>query len=248
LKAFDAGDFELAFTRQVHSAKVVRARRKRGILEYSACGPAPEQVWSAANLEADALVTNECGLLLAIRTADCLPILVADPQRGAIAAIHAGWRGALGGIVENTVREMKRTFDSAPRDLLVALGPSIRACCYVVGREVVDAFCGRFTRAEKFFCEQLKEPPAQSMLPSLSVERPTGDAPANPSWRLDLVAAALDQLERAGVPRSQIQVSDLCTSCRTDLFFSYRKEGAATGRMLAVMGRRTDSGPGAYLR
>jgi polyphenol oxidase len=245
LKDLHPGDFDVASVRQVHSADVVCVRRKTGRLEYSALGPAGEQASSFHRLPADALMTNESGVLLAIRTADCLPVLMADTRGRVVAAIHAGWRGALKGIIGKTVGEMQRVFRCAPEELVVALGPSIRSCCYVVGQEVVDAFCREFNRAEKkFFREGTKETAAGS-IPAAGLGSPARTDPsAHSPSHLDLVAVALDQLASAGVPSSHIEVSDLCTACRADLFYSYRKEGVATGRMLAVLGMRQDSASG----
>jgi polyphenol oxidase len=230
LNALHAECFEPASVRQVHSAKIVQVSRSGGTVTYHDSVYPDRQLSGERKPEADALMTADCGVLLTIRTADCLPVLIADPRRRAIAAVHAGWRGALERIVAKTVREMRRAFDSAPPDLVVALGPSIRACCYVVGPEVVDAFCSRFDRGPKFFRNPLEQVPPCSGSPAAAQV-----FPGSPSY-LNLVAVALDQLESAGVHSSQIEVADSCTACRTDLFFSYRKEGAATGRMLAVIG------------
>jgi polyphenol oxidase len=236
LKVLHAEHFEVASVHQIHSANVAQVTRKEGTLVYK-CGPLNGQLASAEPPAADALITSQSGVLLSIRTADCLPILITDARRGAIAAVHAGWRGALESVVEKAVYAMHRAFHSEPRDLFVALGPSIRACCYVVGTEVVDAFCSRFTRGPQFFHalpRLVTAPPG----PPSSVQ--AVETNVSPSSHLDLVAVALDQLERSCVPTSQVEVADFCTSCRTDLFFSHRREGAAAGRMLAVIGIRGD--------
>lgn len=224
-RALGVEGFLLADLQQVHSARAVRATRAGGAVGYCmdgatgpfAAGESPP-TWptaqSAPRPEADALVTDDPGLLLAIRTADCLPILIADPERRAVAAIHAGWRGTLAGVTEAAVAEMVRGFGSKPANLVAALGPSIRPCCYEVGPEVEEAFHQRSPENDKFFL------------------RPSPGARA----RLDLVAAAEAALRRSGVPPSQIHTSDFCTASRTDLFFSHRKEGAGTGRMMAVIG------------
>jgi polyphenol oxidase len=240
LTALDAERFEVASARQIHSAKIVQVTRGAGTVEYHDCESPRGHLSSLQKLEADALITSEYGVLLTIRTADCLPVLVADTRRGAIAAVHAGWRGALESIVGKTVHELQRAFDSDPRDLAVALGPSVRACCYVVGPEVVDAFCSRFAVGRQFFRTRVRHKAASSGSPPLPAGQAGANAsPESPSY-LDLVAVALDQLERAGVPGSHIEIADFCTSCRTDLFFSHREEGASTGRMLAVIGIREE--------
>jgi polyphenol oxidase len=240
LNALGAERFEPASVRQVHSAKAVQVAHNGERLTYEHCGSWGGRIAHGRKPEADALMSAASGVLLIVRTADCLPVLIADARRGAVAAVHAGWRGALGGIVEKTVHEMRGAFNSSPRDLAVALGPSIRACCYVVGQEVVDAFCSRFARGRTFFRSPLKRATGSSTKP-LPVEAAEARVPGDQVFYLDLVAVTLDQLERAGVPGSHIDVADFCTSCRRDLFFSYRKEGAHTGRMLSVIGMRQES-------
>ena len=187
----------------------------------------------------DALLTNEPGILLGVRAADCMPVLLADPRQHAVAAIHAGWRGALARFIEKTAGELRRTFGSKPEDLVAAIGPSIRACCYEVGSERVDAFCGSFPTSEKFFPQAspwLSQNPATPVVPWL-LKKPPGHSPPRAA-HLDLVAVALDQLERSGVKPSRIHVADFCTACRADLFFSYRREGERAGRMMAIIGIR----------
>ena len=218
-RALGVDRFALADLQQVHSARACRATRAGGGVAYISAdpfAPAPTRLPAQASLkpEADTLVTDEAEVLLAIRTADCLPILVADSDRRAIAAVHAGWRGTLAGVAEAAIAAMGRAFRSSPPNLVAALGPSIRSCCYEVGPEVEEAFRNRWPGSETFF--QRRYPNARPML--------------------DLAAANLAQLHRSGVPSSQIHVAEFCTACRTDLFFSHRKEGARTGRMMSVIG------------
>jgi polyphenol oxidase len=236
--------FSLAELRQIHSTNIYQVvRGARGKLEYRPSGyPAPR----GARLvlpQGDALITQEPGVLLSVRGADCMPVLLADPRRRAVAAIHAGWRGALAGIVEIAVGEMIRIFNSNPNDLLAAIGPSIRACCYEVGDEVVNAFCGRYPKGEDYFRaapHDKVEAEIARRYPLLFLSKqPPGHGPdAVPTLHLDLITVARDELGRAGVSAGKIQVADFCTSCRTDLFFSHRKEGSGTGRMMAVIGVR----------
>ena len=229
--------FSLASLRQTHSSSVYLAARDAfGNVEYRLAG---SQASSAPLPEGDALLTHQPGLLLSVRTADCLPVLLVDRRRRAVAAVHAGWRGALARIVEKAVGEMRRLFGSQPEDLLAVLGPSIRVCCYEVGQEVVDAFGGRFAHGEKFFRRDIATGShARAAAASLSVY-PPGHAPAAaPVARLDLVAVAEEQLFCAGIHAANIQPLPFCTACRTDLFFSHRKEGSLTGRMMAVIGIR----------
>lgn len=192
--------------------------------EYRACNSS-EAVDQRGRLpEGDALLTNEAGLLLSIRIADCLPILLVTPRQRAVAAIHAGWRGALQSAIEKAALEMSHVFECRPRELLAAVGPSIRVCCYEVGEEVLDAFRQRMAKAERFFPRVQREGQSVARL------------------HLDLVALARNQLKSAGVPRSHIDVAPFCTACRRDLFFSHRKEGSDTGRMMAVIGIRPPNG------
>jgi purine-nucleoside/S-methyl-5'-thioadenosine phosphorylase / adenosine deaminase len=243
LEAIGAGAFDLAEVRQVHSTLVYRARRgEGGRLEYLPCG-----YRATANVQTpqgDALVTDEPGILLAVRSADCVPVLIADSKGRAVAAVHAGWKGMLGGIVEKTVGEMRRLFDSRPRDLRAGIGPCINACCYEVSEDLAEGFCGCFAEGERFVVSpQADDDGAERASrrasyppPFLSLTPPGHGPDPAPRPHLDLVAAAKYQLLRAGLNSSHIGVSGLCTACRTDLFFSHRKEGSHTGRMMAVIG------------
>ncbi|HEV2348833.1 MAG TPA: peptidoglycan editing factor PgeF [Terriglobia bacterium] len=244
-RALGAGQFPLAELRQIHSTLVYQVvRGKRGKLEYRPSGyPNPPGSRPAAPA-GDALLTQEPGVLLSVRGADCMPVLLADPRQRAVAAIHAGWRGALAGAVEKTVGEMVRIFGSRPNDLLAAVGPSIRACCYQVGDEVVTAFCGRYPNGESFFRpaphDKVEEDISRRYPLLFLSKQPPGHGPESvPTIHLDLAAVARHQLRSAGLMNSKIQVADFCTACRTDIFFSHRQEGGRTGRMMAVIGIRS---------
>ncbi len=241
-----AGDFQRASLRQTHSSILYSVLPNLGstTVRYNLSGYA-----SAADKgkphspSGDALITKHAGILLGVRVADCLPVLLADRKNRAVAAVHAGWRGALGRVVEKTVGEMRRVFGSRPENLIAALGPSIRSCCYEVGEEVVDAFSGRFAGAEGFFRRSSPDSEAANRrLPLFFAQAPPGHGPEDhPGIYLDLVAVARYQLENAGVPAARIHVADYCTAFRTDLFYSYRKEGSFAGRMLAMIGVRPAS-------
>ena len=186
----------------------------------------------------DALLTRTPGLLVAVRTADCLPILLADTRHRAVAAVHAGWRGTLARIAEKALGRMKMEFQTRPEDVVAALGPAIGGCCYEVGPEVVQAYAAKFPAAREWFegpFEHLAANDDPAPFPWLSMT-PPGHAVPPPRARLDLRAANLWQLTAAGVPASQIVSSELCTACHTDLLFSYRRERGRTGRMLAAVG------------
>jgi YfiH family protein len=186
----------------------------------------------------DAAICRRAGLLLAIQTADCVPILLADTRRRVVAVVHAGWRGTLARIVSKTLGRMRLDFATQPEGVIAALGPAIGSCCYEVGPEVAQAFAGQFPDAADWFegsFERLatgEEPNPISWLTMM----PPGHEPPSERVRLNLRAANHWQLVEAGVKPRNIAVSALCTACRSDLFFSYRKEGAGTGRMMSVIG------------
>lgn len=188
--------------------------------------------------QGDAAITRGSGMLLGIQTADCVPVLLADVRRGVIAAVHAGWRGTLARLVAKTIGRMRLDFGTDPKDVLAALGPAIGPCCYEVGPEVAQAFAGQFAPAAEWFdgpFERLSTGEEPNPLPWLTM-MPPGHEPPPERVQLDLRAANRWQLVEAGLNPRNIAVSTLCTACRTDLFFSYRKEGAATGRMMSVIG------------
>ncbi len=188
--------------------------------------------------QADAAISSHAGLFLGIQTADCVPILLADPRRHVVAAVHAGWRGTLARIVVKTLGRMRLEFGTNPEDVLAALGPAIGPCCYEVGPEVTQAFLGQFAHAAEWFegpFERLSSGEEPNPLPWLTMMPPGHELPPE-RVRLDLRSANRRQLVDAGMRPRNIAVSALCTSCRTDLFFSYRKEGPATGRMMSVVG------------
>jgi len=163
----------------------------------------------------DALATLQPGSALAVLVADCFPLLIADPQTGAIAAIHAGWRGVLAGIVPRTLAGMRQDLGVDPSGAVVAIGPGIRKCCLEVGSEVAPAFDHEF--ADRAVCA----PRAASA----------------GKYLLDLPLALNRQLEAAGISRGNVHDLGLCTRCHRDEFFSYRAEGDRAGRLMAVICR-----------
>jgi polyphenol oxidase len=185
----------------------------------------------------DALATRSPGLLLAIQTADCIPILLVDPRHRAVAAIHAGWRGTLARIASKTLGHMQMEFSTKPTDVLAAIGPGIGQCCYEVGPDVVKEFAAQFPHARSWFegpFDALASGEDPNPLPWLTM-MPPGHEPPPPRCHLDLKAANAALLIDAGLSPKNIFTSDLCTSCRADLFFSYRRE-TTTGRMMSVIG------------
>ncbi len=190
-------------------------------------------------LVGDGLITSTPGLLLAIQTADCLPIILVDPEHHAVGVFHAGWRGTLKRVVEKGVGEMRRLFDSRPRDLKAAIGPGIHGCCYEVGEEVRQKLESQFAYAGKLFCEIKESDPVREKYPLLFLTaRAPGHGELPKKIFLDLVEANRQQLLAVGVAAKNIEASDLCTNCNTDLLFSYRAEKGRTGRMMGVVGIR----------
>jgi len=191
----------------------------------------------------DAVVTRQPGLLVAVQTADCVPILLADTARRVVAAVHAGWRGTLARVVVKTLGRMRQEFGTRPENVAAALGPSIGRCCYEVGPEVAQAYSAQFAGAAEWFdgaFARLAGGEEPNPLPWLTM-MPPGHQPEPERVKLDLRAANRSQLMDAGVSPRRIAVSALCTACRTDLLFSYRREGARTGRLMAVIGIRARS-------
>jgi YfiH family protein len=182
----------------------------------------------------DACVTNRPGLLLAVQTADCVPILLVDPKKRAIAAIHAGWRGTLARIAAKAIGQMQMHFATNPTDLLAAIGPSIGPCCYEVGTEVAAQFLSQFADATDWFDEFRTgdEPNPVQWLNMM----PPGHQPPPKNVRLDLKKANRALLLATGLRPQNIFTSDLCTACRPDLLFSYRKQGPHSARLLSVIG------------
>ena len=212
----------LVRVRQVHGASVAVAREIRS--ERDAAGGA------------DIIVTDAPGLGLAVRAADCVPLLIADERTAAVAAAHAGWQGLAAGVPSSAVTALAREFGSRPSHLMAAIGPSIGACCYEVGTEVRDRFeAAGFGRGQiaRWF---LEEPRPSSRNPSMpGLPRPLRAS----HWFFDGWSAARDQLEEAGVPAARIFVAELCTASHPDTMCSYRREGSAAGRMAgAIRSRR----------
>ena len=185
----------------------------------------------------DGLITNVPGIVLSVRVADCLPVLIADPVRRAVGAFHAGWRGTLGRMVEKGVGEFRQQFGSDPAELVAAIGPSIHRCCYEVSEDLRDQFASQFSYAEALFEEVSASDPLRRKYPLLFMNmRAPGHGEPSHAVHLDLVGANRRQLIDSGVREENIWISELCTSCRTDLLFSHRKEKGITGRMVGAIG------------
>jgi len=198
------GEWRLAACWQVHGPEV---RVVRNLSETQSEGE-----------KCDALATDLPGVLLGVKTADCVPVVIGDPRTGACAAVHAGWRGTLAGIVRHALARMSEEFGTRPEDVRAAIGPAALACCYEVGPEVVEAFREKVKNADALFT-------------------PTDEGRA----LVDLHRANLEQLADSGVRRERVHTLPLCTICRPEDFFSYRRDKklqGRTGRLLSVIGRR----------
>jgi polyphenol oxidase len=189
------------------------------------------------SLKGDGLLTDQPGVLLGIQTADCIPVLVADRKKRAVAAFHAGWRGTLARIVENGVGRMRLEFGSKPENLIASIGPGIGQCCYSVGDEVREQFESQFPYAPELFHEVFDSDPVREKYPMLFLTaRAPGHSELGPGMHLDLVEANRRQLLAAGLKKGSIFVTGQCTGCNTDRFFSHRMEQGFTGRMMSVIG------------
>jgi len=193
----------------------------------------------AEPLSGDGLITATPSLLLAIQTADCLPVILVDTKHHAVGVFHAGWRGTVKRIVEKGVGEMYRHFGTRPRDLKAAIGPGVHACCYEVGEEVRIKFESQFEYGASLFHEVKDSDPVREKYPLLFLTaRAPGHSELPKRIFLDLVEANRQQLLAAGVPKKNIDSSPLCTNCNPSLLFSYRAEKGKTGRMMGVAGIR----------
>ena len=203
-----AGAERLAMLAQVHGAEVAVIAGPRDFPERSRNG--------------DGLVTNQNDVAVAVRVADCVPLLIADRVTGAVGAVHAGWRGTAARVAPTAVSAMARAFGTRPSDLLVAIGPNIGACCYEVGSELVDAFAAAGHERHLIDRWFVVKPP-----PRGSHERSR--------LHLDVGGANRDQLILAGVPEDQVFMSGLCTAMHLDVLTSYRAERSGAGRLVAAI-------------
>jgi YfiH family protein len=212
--------FRMVTMRQVHSGLVRVVREGDGALDGRL-----ETAEGKAVLEGDGLVTDVPGVMLAVGTADCVPVLVVDAKKRAVGAFHAGWRGTVARIVEHGIDAMGQEYGSRPEDLLAAVGPSIGSCCYSVGEEVRSQFGSQFAYALELFHE----------VPGIEAE----DTAAK--LHVDLWEANRRQLLDAGVDERRIAVVRECTACARDAdgrrrYFSHRADNGFAGRMLSAVG------------
>lgn len=204
------GARQTATATQVHRADVIVVRR----------GVPP----AAVPPEADALVSDDEETAVAVRAADCVPLLMADRERGVVAAVHAGWRGTVARVAAAALGALAREFGTRPADVVAAIGPAIGACCYEVGPDVVDAFAA--AGHERHLVDRWF-----SARPPEGFEPPARGA----GLRLDVAAANRDQLVIAGVAADRIHVAGLCTAMHLDVLTSYRAERDKAGRIAAAI-------------
>jgi YfiH family protein len=215
----------LVTLRQIHSS----------VLVLGASGDASRQ----SPWKGDGLLTDQPGLLLGVQTADCIPVLVADRKRNAVAAFHAGWRGTVKRIVESGIGRLRMEFGSRPEDLIAAIGPGVGPCCYAVGDEVLSSFESQFGYASELFHEVYATDPVRTRYPMLFLtQRAPGHSNIGPSLHVDLVEANRRQLLAAGLKPGSIHSTGGCTSCHRELFFSHRASQGHAGRMMSVIGIR----------
>ena len=200
--AVGADNRQIVLARQVHETTV----------RPCTAADAGKGLWRDRDYTADALITNESHLPLAVFSADCGVILLYDPVRRAVGGVHAGWRGCAGGIVERAVREMERLYGTQPADLLAALGPCIGPCCFETDGDVPEAMRSALGAAAEPYLER-----------------------RGPKWHVDLAGLNRQWLLRAGLTPEHIDVCGLCTACRPDLFWSHRKMGEARGVQAAMI-------------
>ena len=202
------GVAEVITAKQVHGREVLTTRRG-----------SPR---STDPQNADVLVSDDPDVAVSVRAADCVPLLLADSRTGAVAAVHAGWRGTAAGAAPAAVQALAREFGTKPEDLVAAIGPSIGACCYEVGSELVDAFAAA-GHPRHLIDRWFQAPPPQRG----SRERP--------KLRLDVGGANRDQLILAGVPEESIYACGLCTAMHLDILTSYRVEKEKAGRIAGII-------------
>lgn len=199
-RAFGAKSDQLLTVTQVHGTDILIVDEPN------------QDVAHFLRIECDAIITNQPGIMIGIGVADCAPVLLFDPVRRVVAALHAGWKGTASGIVRKGVAAMAGSFGSNPADLVAAIGPSIGPCCYEVDEPVHAAFS-----AETEIWDQ------------------TASATSTEKWKLDIPAAVRLQLISSGLTPDRIETSGQCVCCTQELFFSYRRDKGETGRHLGFI-------------
>lgn len=198
-KALNVFEDKVVFLKQIHSHHILIIHKE---VDFN-----PSQ-----SFEGDAIITDQPGLPIAVRTADCLPIILFDQRKKTIAIIHAGRRGTFLGITKRVVEKLREEFDSDPADILAGMGPSIKSCCYEVKKDVTEVLKREFSNWKRYIKE-------------------TQDK----KHSLDLDLMNSDQLRGEGVPEKNIINAGLCTCCHRKGFYSYRRDREAKKRMINVV-------------
>jgi YfiH family protein len=219
-----SGTHAAALAASVGALRVVQVNQVHGRAHVVVRAGQP--AWNGERPDADVLVSNAPDAAVAVRAADCVPVLIADRESGAVAAVHAGWRGTCAGAVGAAVSAMRAEFGARPENLVAAIGPSIGVCCYEVGPGLVDEFAA--AGHERYLIDRW----------FTSTPPPRGSRATNP-LRLDVAGANRDQLVLAGVPEGQVHMSGLCTAMHLDVLTSYRAEKENAGRLVAAIRSRT---------
>jgi polyphenol oxidase len=192
-----------------------------------------ELIWTVKpRRKADALITRHCGVALAMSSADCVPLMFYDPVERVIGLVHAGWRGTARGIAAITLQAMSEQFGSDPKNIRAGIGPSIGPCCYEVSEDVRCYFMGQ---------QEFDPYPTSASYRKLIRESAVFTIKrmqSRDSLRLDLWETNRNQLLMAGVLSEQIESSEICTSCKKELFFSHRGEHGKAGRFPSILALR----------
>jgi len=230
LQALERTAYPCATLWQVHGADIVTFNNEDEWRTDWAHYSYYEQSWMPQSLhKADAIITQQRGIALALSFADCVPIVLYDPVVQAIGLAHGGWRGTARGIVAATVEAMCLQFGCHPHNIYAGIGPSIGACCYEVSDSVQDLFLGRSSFDDMPTREQYRGLVRDSAVFS------TVHLPAKVSLRLNLWETNRNQLLGAGLMAEHIEVAEICTSCNIDRFFSHRGEHGKTGRFPVIV-------------
>jgi len=201
--------FARSFDLQPHQLLTVKQVHGKDLLIIDEVNP---DLTHFLSVEVDAIVTNQPGIMIGVLVADCCPVLIWDPRKQVIAAVHVGWRGAADGILQKTIDGMQRHFECDVADLQAAIGPGIGAHNYEVDRPVRDAF----RKGTGYWSDIAKEVRLGH-------------------WQLDIALSCRLQLEQAGLQVSAIDQAAECTCCHPELFFSYRRDKGKTGRQIGFI-------------
>jgi YfiH family protein len=241
LQSLEIEAYPCATLWQVHGAEVATIDTESEIWDdwrddwphRSYCVGEQELVWTIKpRRKADALITRQRGVTLALTFADCTPVLFYDPVQGAIGMAHGGWRGTARGIALATVEAMSEQFACRPENIYAGIAPSIGACCYEITEQVRRLYMGEVEFNEMPTAEKYREKVRESAVFS------TVQLADSTSLRLDIRESNYNQLLMAGLLPEHIEMPGICTGCSTDLFFSHRMELGKTGRFPVVMALR----------